>query len=257
MAAAPFKAVIHYLRQCVGWPHAAGTTDGELLERFARQGDQRAFEALMQQHGPMVWGLCRRLLDDPQDAEDAFQATFLVLVRKAGALRQPELLANWLYGVACRTARRARADASRRRLHERETAKMPALEPTDDATWQELRPVLDEELERLPVKYRAPLVLCYLEGKTYVEAAAILGWSRGTVSGRLVRARELLKGRLERRGVALDGAVLGTALSGSAPAAPVPTALCRSTLEAAAAGAISARVDALTQGVLHAIGSRA
>jgi RNA polymerase sigma factor (sigma-70 family) len=262
MAGESVNAVIRYLQKCIGWPRAGDRTDGELLERFAREHEEGAFETLVQRHGGMVWGVCRRLLGDQQDAEDAFQATFLVLVRKGGSLRQPELLANWLYGVACRTARKARVEAVQRRVHERKSGEMSRVEAGADEAWGDLRPLLDEELERLPLKYRAPLVLCYLEGKTYVEAAEVLGWSRGTVSGRLVRAREILRTRLARRGVALSGGLLATVLSQNAGAAMVPAGLCRATVQAAAcfavgqaarAGVVSARVGALTEGVLKAM----
>jgi len=138
-------------------------TDEELLKRFATHRDDRAFEVLMQRSGPMVLGVCRRLLHDGHAAEDAFQATFMVLVRKAGSLSRPYLLGNWLYGVAYRVAVKARANAARRAAHERQAASMPKTESTPDAGDRELRAVLDEEINHLPEKYRAPLVLCDLE----------------------------------------------------------------------------------------------
>src|SRR5262249_31616689 len=145
------------------------------------------------------------------DAEDAFQATFLILVRKAGSLGRPELLGNWLYGVAYRTAARARAEATRRRFREVPLIDrdLPAKESTPDGVWRDLRPVLDEEINRLPDKYRAPFVLCYLEGKTNEEAARQLGCPLGTVLSRLARARERLRLRLTSRGLTLSVGLLG------------------------------------------------
>jgi RNA polymerase sigma factor (sigma-70 family) len=236
--------------------------DEQLLERFIAHRDEAAFEALVRRHGPMVLGVCRRVLHDPHDAEDAFQATFLVLVRKAAAIGKRELLANWLYGVAHRTALKARAAAARRRGKEQPMVDPPCTEPGDAAVWRDLRPVLDGELQRLPAKYRAPVVLCYLEGKAYDEAAQQLGWPKGTLSTRLTQARELLRRRLTRRGVTLSAGALATALSPGAASAVVPMPLIASTSkaalalaagQAAAAGVVSASVAALMEGVLKAM----
>jgi RNA polymerase sigma factor (sigma-70 family) len=174
-------------------------TDGRLLKRFASQQDQAAFAALVRRHGPMVLAVCRRVLGNAHDADDAFQATFLVLVRKAGAIARPELLANWLYGVAYRVAVKARANAARRSKHEQRAPVKACVDPVAEATGREVHAVLDAELRHLPEQYRAPLVLCYLEGKTNAEAACMLGWPTGSISGRLARARELLRMRLVRR----------------------------------------------------------
>ncbi len=232
----------------------AGPSDGQLLEHFLRGGDPSAFEALVRRHGPLVLGVCRRVLRDPADAEDAFQATFLVLLRKAASLRRRELLANWLYGVAYRTALEARASAARRRTKERQVAQMPGRVASDEDVWQELRPLLDRELSQLPDKYRVPVVLCDLEGKTRKEAAALLGWPEGTVSGRLSRARALLARRMRRHRPGLSAGAVAAALAEAASAVPAP--LVAGTVRAAAvaagraAGAVSARVAALTGGVL-------
>ncbi|HTU90099.1 MAG TPA: sigma-70 family RNA polymerase sigma factor [Gemmataceae bacterium] len=174
-------------------------SDKELLEWFVRRHEEAAFAALVRRHGPMVLGVCRRVLRHSHDAEDAFQATFLILVEKAHRLKRPELLANWLYGVAYRTALHARQRGARRSEREREAAAMsvPKSDPEYEPT--ELRRVLDEELHRLPEKYRAPLILCYLEGKTNEEAAQVLGWPSGSMSHRLARGRELLRERLQSR----------------------------------------------------------
>src|SRR5436309_15855489 len=144
-------------------------SDADLLHRFVRDRDESAFAGLMERHGPMVLGVCRRVLRTDRDADDVFQATFLVLVRKAASLRRPELLGNCLYGVAYRIALRARAAAARQPALGRQVEEMPAAEAVDEKVWDELRPVLDEEVNRLPEKYRAPVVLCHLEGKTYAE----------------------------------------------------------------------------------------
>src|SRR5262249_24483285 len=194
-----------------------------------------------------------------QDAEDAFQATFLVLVRKPKAIGKPASVASWLHGVAYRLAMKARAEAARRRLCERQTVTMPTSEPPDEVMWRDLRPVLHEEVNRLPERYRLPFVLCYLEGKTNQEAAGPLGWPKGTVLSSLSRAREHLRGRLSRRGVALSGGLLAALLPNAAPAA-VPAALAESTLKAAllfatgsgAGGGIAAPVLAYAQSMLRA-----
>ncbi|WP_165064144.1 RNA polymerase sigma factor [Paludisphaera rhizosphaerae] len=174
--------------------------DPQLLDRFTRLGDREAFEALVGRHGPMVMGICRRVLGDASDADDAFQATFLVLIRRAPALRSDVVLAAWLHGVASKVARRARSDRARRSARERTAMDVePAVEQTtaDFA----LKAVVDEEVERLPWKYRVPVALCYLEGLTHEEAARRLEWPIGSVKGRLARAKTLLGSRLARRGV--------------------------------------------------------
>jgi RNA polymerase sigma factor (sigma-70 family) len=209
--------------------------DDELLSRFFQEHDDAAFATILERHGPLVYGVCQRVLGDANDAEDAFQATFLVLVRKGGALREPGRLAAWLYGVAQRTARKVRAKATVRTRSEIQAGDIPAATTASDMTLDELRAVLDEEISQLPQKYALPLVLCYLEGKTNAEAAAQLGWPEGSMSRRLSRARELLRSRLARRGLALSAALIASVFAKRASmAAVVPESLIGATNDAAA-----------------------
>jgi RNA polymerase sigma factor (sigma-70 family) len=207
----------------------------------------------------MVLGVCRRLLHHAQDAEDAFQATFLVLVRKAASVRPREMVGNWLYGVAYRTALEARTAAAKRRVKERAMRPKAAIE---EDRWAELKPVLDSELSRLPDKYRVPIVLCDLEGKTRKEAAQQLGWPEGTVAGRLARARVLLANRLTKRGLALSGGAVALMIAQGPATAAVPATLMMTTVraatgfaagQAAAGGVVSAQVAALMEGVMKAM----
>jgi RNA polymerase sigma factor (sigma-70 family) len=226
----------------------AGQTDGQLLERFLAERDEAAFATLVKRHGPMVLGVCRRILGNAADAEDAFQATFLVLVRRATFLKARPVLGDWLHGVARRTALNARRMAARRRMKEEAMAR-------SEVQGEEVRDnrlsLLDEELSRLPEKYRLPIVLCDLEGWTRREAAERLQWPEGTVAGRLARGRELLAKRLVRYGLAVSAA--------SAATAYVPPALASSTIRAATAivagqgvtSAISASVAALAEGAMR------
>jgi RNA polymerase sigma factor (sigma-70 family) len=230
--------------------------DGDLLERYVRLGDEAAFEALVRQHGAMVLGVCRRVLHNWHDAEEAFQATFLVLARRAASVRPRDRVGNFLYGVAYRTALEARRAGARRRL--KEARVVPRTEEPADGPWAELRPVLDLELAGLPEKYRAPVVLCDLEGKTRREAARQLGWREGTLAGRLARARVLLARRLSKHGVAVAGGALAALLCRQA-AAEVPRPLVWSTVKAAArvaagqAAALPANLAALVEGVNRAM----
>ncbi len=254
MAAGRLNKVLRHLHGTLVRHEAAGLPDGELLAAYARHRDEAAFAALVRRHGPMVLGVCRRVLRNAHDAEDAFQATFLVLVRKAATLRSPGLLANFLYGVAYRTAQEARRAAARRRAKE---ARVVPPTRTPDATWADLLPVLDQELERLPKKYRAVVVLCDLEGKSRKEAARHLGCPEGTVASRLATARALLAKRLTRHGAAVSGIALAVLLAEHAPPV-VPTAVLCSTVKAAglfAAGTagVPARLAALTEGVLKSM----
>jgi RNA polymerase sigma factor (sigma-70 family) len=249
----------------IQWLFAKGTVSGlsesQLLARFVADRDEVAFEAIVSRHGPMVLGVCRRLLDDPHDVEDGFQATFLVLVRKAGALTDRELLANWLYGVALRVATRLRRDRTRRRVRERTDVRGDVAAPADDGTCGELPFLLDQEIARLPARFRAPIVLCYFEGLTHDQAAEHLGCPVGTIRSRMAKGRELLRSRLTQRGYAPVSS-LGAffPLARSAPA--VPPALFMRTIAAAAGvaadrsiglGATSTAVVTLVKGVLPAM----
>src|SRR5258708_5945540 len=181
MATKATDKFIEQLRRIVLFGGGPGLTDANLLRRFAEERDNAAFEAIMRRHGPMVWGVCRRILSNPQDAEDAFQATFLVLVRKAATLRPREMVGNWLYGVAHQTAIRTRALNAKRSGREKQVTNMPRLDAARANCQRDLQELLDQELSRLPDKYRAAIVLCDLEGKTRSEAARQLGWPEGTV----------------------------------------------------------------------------
>ena len=259
MATTPMNRVIQHLLAACG--DGAGLTDGELLTRFLSSRDDAALAALVRRHGPMVWGVCCRLLRSHHDAEDAFQATFLVLVQKAATLPDKETVGNWLYGVAHQTAVRMRATAAKRGVRERQVAVMPEPATAEQYVWNDLQPVLDEELSRLPDKYRVLIVLCDLEGMTRKEVARQLGIPEGTAASRLAAARAMLAKRLARRGVVVSGVLLGAVLSQQSAWAGVPTAVVSSTIKAAtlvaaghaAAGAISPTVAALYKGVTKAM----
>ena len=235
-------------------------TDSELLERFISRQDEDAFETLLLRHGPMVLGVCRRLLHNEVDVEDCFQATFLVLVRRAASIRRRGRVGYWLYGVARKAALKAKAMTNLRHRKEQEAA--ADKERKSAGHDQDLQELLDRELETLPDKYQAAIVLCDLEGLTIAAAAKQLGCPQGTLNARLVRGRAMLAKRLTRRGLAVSGAVLATALCQNAASACVPESLVVSTVQAAtlmaagkalAAGAISAKVVALMEGVLKAM----
>jgi RNA polymerase sigma factor (sigma-70 family) len=223
MVTSQISEVLQHLRRTVLLRGGAEVTDGQLLEDYLSRHDEAALAALVRRHGPMVWGVCRRILRGYHDAEDAFQATFLVLVRKAASIVPREMVANWLYGVAHRTALKARATAARRKERERQVTEMPEPAAAEKDNWRDLQPLLDEELRRLPDKYRAVIVLCDLEGKTRKEAARPLGVPEGTVAGWLARARTMLAKRLARYGLAVSGGALGVVLSQNGASAAVPT----------------------------------
>jgi RNA polymerase sigma factor (sigma-70 family) len=248
MRTGDLRNVLDHLRLADG-----GLTDGQLLTRFLDGKEEAAFAALVRRHGPMVLGLCRRVLGHAHDAEDAFQAAFLVLARKAASIARREAVASFLYSVAYRTAQRARAQAARRRATERQVEDMPhpAVAPSEAQDW---RPLLDRELSRLPEKYRATLVLCDLEGKTRREAARQLGLPEGTLASRLATARRMLAGRLTKCGVTLSGGALAAALAEGAAAVPAPwiqaTARAAALLAAGQAGALATAPALLMNEVL-------
>jgi RNA polymerase sigma factor (sigma-70 family) len=263
----PTNPVIEFLERMRGTQllrEGQERTDGQLLECFVRCRDRTALETLVRRHGPMVWGVCRRTLANHEDAKDAFQATFLVFFNKAASLRSQELLANWLHGVARQTARKARQMAAKRSQREKQVAVMP--EPEAESQEREFEPglrlLLDEELNRLPEKYRIAIVLCDLEGRSRRQVAQQLRLPEGTVGSRLARGRAILAKRLVRRGLTASATTLAVLISQEAAAAGVPTAVLRTTIsvatlvsagEDAAAGAISAQVSTLTREVLKAI----
>jgi RNA polymerase sigma factor (sigma-70 family) len=209
-----------------------GLTDTDLLGRFAADNDETAFAVLVRRYGPLVLGVCRRVLHHDHDTEDAFQATFLVLARKAGTIHKHESLWSWLYKVAYRIALRARAGKARRQAQESEAMQRLTVRQSSPASDPYLAEFLDEEVRRLPDKYREPILLCYLQGETNEEAARRLHCPTGTVKIRLLRARQLLRKRLERRGVALSLAALAAGLLQHAEAA-VPAVLAARTARAA------------------------
>ena len=227
----------------------AELTDAQLLEAYTANRDGAAFAELVRRHGPMVWGVCRRLLANRQDAEDAFQATFLVLVRKPGSVRPAERVGNWLHGVAVRAARKVAKAVARRR--ERQVDALPEPAAASEGIWHDLVPVLDEEVARLPQKFRLPIVLCDLEGITRREAATRLGWPEGTVAGRLALARAMLTRRLARRGVMLPAGSLATVLFRREACDAAPTSLLNLTTQAAADGSFRPEVAALAKGVIR------
>jgi RNA polymerase sigma factor (sigma-70 family) len=261
MANAQLGTVLRQIRRMVSARAYEDTSDRELLERFLAQREEAAFVALLRRHGPMVFRVCRRIQGNEHDAEDAFQATFLLLARKAGSIRKAESVASWLHGVAHRLALEAKEQGARRQARERRAADMRRTSAVSDQAWQELQATLDEALRQVSEKYRAPLLLCYLEGKTQEEAARQLGCPLGTVRSRLARGRDRLRAVLQRHGVRLTATALATALAGSAASAAVPSTLLHATarvaLEYAAgvapAALVSARAAALLEGGLKAM----
>jgi RNA polymerase sigma factor (sigma-70 family) len=227
------------------------SADADLLRRFTARRDEAAFAELLRRHGPMVFGVCRRVLGDAHDAEDAFQAAFLVLARRPRAVGDPAALASWLYGVALRTASKARIDAARQRRRDRCAARPETAGAAADVIWSDLRPVLDEEIARLPARLREAFVLCCLEGRSHEEAAQFLGRPAGTVASRLSRARQRLRGRLTRRGLTLAG--VAALLAGGEADAAAPPVFFSAAAAMASAGPAAPRVIALTDGVFRAM----
>jgi RNA polymerase sigma factor (sigma-70 family) len=257
MSSAEVSAVLRHIRHLAAARHAHEVPDDQLLARFVARRDEDAFATLLKRHGPMVLGVCRSVLRNLHDAEDAFQAAFLLLAQKAGSIQRRESVSGWLYRVAYHLAVRTGAAASRRRVHETRAVTMPSADPLLDMSLREVRGVLFEELEKLPEQYRTLLVLCALEEKSRDEAARLLGWSRNAVKGKLERGRELLRSRLRRRGLELPAGLFAAALAVNSASGQVSATLVDSTLRAAVqaaagagavAGAVSAEVAALVQG---------
>jgi len=225
----------------------ANLTDGQLLDRFLTRSEsgEAAFEALVSRHGGMVMAVCRQVLGSSDGADDAFQATFLVLVRQAGSIHKKDSLGPWLHGVARRVSLRARRDAARRKERERGVFRVVRSEPPDEV----MAATLHDEIARLPEKYRTPIVLCDLEGQSHAEAAKRLAWPIGTVSSRLSRARALLKSRIARRGLALSSAGLAATLSSGCAPTPVSAIVVAKAVKVAstqlAGGQIAASLKAL------------
>jgi RNA polymerase sigma factor (sigma-70 family) len=265
MGHGPLFPAVRHLCHAVGLQTIRGMTDADLLARFVAGRDEAAFELLVWRHERMVRAVCRRVLRREHDVEDASQATFLTLACKAASVDKRQAVGGWLHTVAYRIALRARAEAAKRGRHEKTAGELggPVApgESGQEAGRQELRSVLDEEISRLPAKYRAPLVLCYLEGKTNEEAAAELGCATGTVVTWLARARGRLRSRLARRGLAVTAGALAATLSRPGAAAAAPPAFLRATVKAGLhfaqgrppAGPVSTRVALLTKGALHAM----
>jgi RNA polymerase sigma factor (sigma-70 family) len=258
MAASRINEVVEYLRKTVLLHDGAGLSDGQLLGFFLEQGDQAALAALVRRHGPLVWSICRRILVDHHDAEDAFQATFLVLVRRAASVVPREMVANWLYGVAVQTARKAKATAVKRRTRETQMEQLPEPAVPDPDRGNDLYHLLHQALGGLPDKFRVSIILCYLEGKTRMEAARQLGVPEGTLAAWLARGRAMLAKRLARQGLVMSASALTVALVQSTASASVPVSLASSTMHAASllatgqavSAVVSTRVVALMEGVM-------
>src|SRR5262245_10891331 len=264
--AANATALLRHLRRLASQHSIGAVSDSALLERFVRCRDEGAFSALVARHGPLVLRVCRRVLADAHTAEDAFQATFLVLARRAGAIRRRQRLAGWLHGVAYRVALKARTAETLRQGRETPSADLAPLDPRPDPlaelTARELLSVLDKEVQRLPEVYRLPVLLCCLEGHTQEEAARLLGWTAGSVRGRLERGRARLRDRLARRGLTLPAVLAVVGIGQGTASAGLPVALAGATVRAALAfaevggapaDAISVRVAALAEGGLKSM----
>ena len=252
--------LIQHLRQIVRPESSNGLGDSELLRRWVGQRDAAAFEVLLWRHAPMVYGVCCRVLRDTHEAEDALQATFLALARKAGSIGRGEAVAGWLYRVAFRASLAAKARTDKWPKSDHARLATLATEPAADFVWKDLRPVLDEEINRLPAKYRVPFVLHYLEGRSNEEVARELGCPVGTVLSRVARARERLRFRLSRRGLTLSVGALAAGLGGNALSATVAPGLIGGLVRAAsfiaagqapAAGLVTANAATLADAVLR------
>jgi RNA polymerase sigma factor (sigma-70 family) len=261
MANGSIGELIGHLRRRARRQIAGGLPDAELLQRFLERRDEGAFEVLLWRHAPMVFGVCRRLLRHSQDAEDAFQATFLAFVRRPGSIGRGEALGAWLYQVVFRAAVKAKACEARQRRNDRCRPQVTLTGPNENADGHDLRRVLDEEVNRLPKRYQRAVILCYFDGKSCGEAAAELGCPRGTVVTWLARSRDLLRRRLDRRGLALSVAVFAASLKAGAAPAVVPAVLLQTTVRAGCqllagsttVGAASAQAMILCAEVLKAM----
>jgi len=260
MTNSQLNPVLEHIRKLASVHPAEGRTDLQLLQEFASAGDQAAFAALLQRHGGMVLGVCRQVLHHLHDAEDAFQATFLVLARNANSIRKGSAVASWLHGVAYRIAMKAKRDAARRRVKEGQVKSMPSTNLSGDLAWREVQALLHEEIQRLPQAYRSTFVLCFLEGRSRAEVADQLGLKEGTVSSRLARARKQLQERLSARGVALSAALGVSALWDAGSQAAVTDSMAKATVRAAAVyaagktvtgGILSTKVIRLAEGVTN------
>src|SRR6516225_2718544 len=258
MATSSIGSFLQHLRYTLRL-HEDTPNDAQLLKQFIEHRDESAFATIVQRHGLMVLGVCRRLVHDQHDAEDAFQATFLILARKAASIAKRELLANWLYGVAYNTALKATAASMKRRAKEKQVTEMPDLAAREPAVKNdELLALLDRELSRLPEKYRLPIIFCDLEGKSRRQAARLLGCPEGSLSSRLTRAKAMLARRLARHGLAVSGASLAASLAQQRASASVSPSVFSSTIRSAAMMAagkaavsgVSPQVAAIMEGVL-------
>jgi RNA polymerase sigma factor (sigma-70 family) len=261
MDTGPISGVLRHVQQLAAVDAMQHLSDGQLLERYLADRHEAAFAVLLHRHGPMIWRVCQRSLRHRHNAEDVFQATFLTLARKASSIRKAASVACWLHGVAYRLSRRLQDEIIRERLRETPSGGRAPTDPVEQASGQELHEALDEELARLPDKYRAPLVLCYLEGKTQDEAAVGLGWSLSTLKRRLERGRQLLAARLRRRGLGLGVALVGAVLiqddAWALVAPTMVTSICKIASRIAAGTAVAEMatptVTALTEGMVQAM----
>jgi RNA polymerase sigma factor (sigma-70 family) len=261
MTKAVSSPILQLIRRLVEDEGVRQLSDQDLLQQFNDHRDEAAFGTLLRRHGPMVLDVCRGVFGNEADAEDAFQATFLVLARKAASIQKTASVGSWLHGVAYRTALKARAQSATRQKNEARVPPRTTSVP-DDLTWREMQEILHEELTGLAERYRVPLVACYLEGKTQDEAGAQIGLAKSTLKERLERGRSLLRARLLRRGLGPAAVLLATAWPSAAPSACLPATLASSTIEAASlyaagqgapGGVISVKVAALTEGVLRSM----
>jgi len=245
--------VVRHIRGLAQVPPDGDSTDAQLLERYVACRDEAAFAALARRHGKLMRGVCRHVLRSEEDVDDAVQATLLVLARKAGSIRKRTALGSWLHGVAYRISLNASKMALRRQAYEKHGRSPLPAGPVSEAALHELQAMLDEEVERLPEKLRAPFVLCCLEGMSKGDAAHELGWKEGTVSGRIARARERLRQCLARRGIELSAALCATALAPDISAAEWSVTRVRDILANATGSAsnVSDQVTALSNGAIR------